>query len=182
MTGSFVNHARHNGAIEENMDSPTTDPLLVMLAHNEWANAAVIEACAPLPDAQLDRPFEMGLGTLRETVTHTIAAMRIWSDRLGRRDPRPWLDAAPGIGPAEWRTLNREACEDLRATALAGPMDEVIEVRRAEKVWRYPRAHLIVHVATHGVHHRAQCINMLRHLGVTDLPPSSALQWSLTRD
>lgn len=160
---------------------PPTDPVLAMLDHNEWANERVIDACAPLPDAQLDHPFEMGLGTLRATMTHTIAAMRLWSDRLAHRDPRPWLDASPDVGPAEWRRLSRESSADLRLTAFAGPMDEIIEVRRDDKVWRYPRAHLVVHVATHGVHHRAQCLNMLRRLGADPkaLPPSSALQWSL---
>ncbi|MCC5822220.1 MAG: DinB family protein [Phycisphaerales bacterium] len=159
-----------------------TDPVLAMLEHNAWANAVVIDACAALTDEQLDHEFPMGLATLRRTMTHTIAAMRLWSDRLAPREPRPWLDATPEIGPAEWRQLNREAATDLRLTAFAGPMDEVIEVRRAEQVWHYPRAHLVVHVATHGVHHRAQCVNMLRQIGVDPLPPGSALQWSLTDD
>lgn len=161
-----------------------TDPVLAMLDHNEWANAAVIDACEPLSPDDLDRVFPMGLGSLRATMTHTIAAMRLWSDRLAHRDPRPWLDASPDIGPAEWRQLDRDASADLRLTAFAGPMDEVIEVRRADKVWRYARAHLVLHVATHGVHHRAQCLNMLRQLGADpkSLPPSSVLQWSLAHD
>jgi uncharacterized damage-inducible protein DinB len=29
------------------------------------------------------------------------------------------------------------------------------------------------------MHHRAQCLNMLRHLGVTPLPPSSVTEWDL---
>jgi uncharacterized damage-inducible protein DinB len=37
-------------------------------------------------------------------------------------------------------------------------------------------------VATHGVHHRAQCLNMLRHLGVKPLPLSSVAEWSRTAD
>ena len=161
--------------------TPLTDPVLAMLDHNEWANERVIDACEALPPERLDHPFPMGLGTLRATMTHTIAAMRLWSDRLAPREPRPWLESSPDIGPADWRRLSRDASADLRLTALAGPMDEVIEVRRAEKIWRYPRVHIVVHVATHGVHHRAQCLNMLRQLGADpdSLPPSSALQWSL---
>jgi len=156
------------------------DPVLAMLAHNEWANDRIIHACTPLTDAQLDREFAMGVGTLRKTLTHTIAAMRLWSDRLGLGEVRPWLDT-PDLTPAALADLNRASSAELRRTAFAGPMDEIIEVRRADQVWRYPRSHLIVHIATHGMHHRAQCLNMLRQLGADpkSLPPSSALQWSL---
>lgn len=160
--------------------TPPTDPVLIMLDHNEWGNDRVIRACSDLTDAQFDREFLMGVGTLRKTITHTIAAMRIWSDRLGGGTIRPWFDT-PNLTPAALADLNREAAADLRRTAFAGPMEQVIEVQRGDQVWRYPRAHLIVHVATHGVHHRAQCLNMLRQLGTDPqaLPPSSALQWSL---
>ena len=41
----------------------------------------------------------------------------------------------------------------------------------------------LVHVTTHGMHHRAQCLNMLRHLGVPGvsdrLPEIDPLDWQL---
>jgi uncharacterized damage-inducible protein DinB len=37
-------------------------------------------------------------------------------------------------------------------------------------------------VTTHAMHHRAQCLNMLRHLGVTPLPPSSVAEWTWLAD
>jgi uncharacterized damage-inducible protein DinB len=44
------------------------------------------------------------------------------------------------------------------------------------------RGGVITHVATHGMHHRAQCLNMLRQLGVTPLPKSSVVEWMVTAD
>jgi hypothetical protein len=32
------------------------------------------------------------------------------------------------------------------------------------------------------MHHRAQCLNMLRHIGLTPLPLSSVLEWIRTVD
>jgi uncharacterized damage-inducible protein DinB len=32
------------------------------------------------------------------------------------------------------------------------------------------------------MHHRAQCLNMLRKLGVTPLPKSSVAEWTLEGD
>jgi hypothetical protein len=32
------------------------------------------------------------------------------------------------------------------------------------------------------MHHRAQCLNLLRRLGVEKLPPSSVLEWMMMVD
>ena len=42
----------------------------------------------------------------------------------------------------------------------------------------FTRGAILTHVTTHAMHHRAQCLNMLRHLGVTPLPPSSVTEWT----
>ena len=41
------------------------------------------------------------------------------------------------------------------------------------------RGTAIVHVMTHGAHHRAQALNMLRRLGVEELPDLDAIEWEL---
>ena len=54
---------------------------------------------------------------------------------------------------------------------------------KGEPKKRYAFTHgtAIIHVCTHGGHHRAQCLNMLRHLnvpGVSDkLPDIDAIGW-----
>ena len=37
----------------------------------------------------------------------------------------------------------------------------------------------MVHVTTHGMHHRAQIFNMLRHLGVKQTFDGDAVEWEL---
>ena len=49
-------------------------------------------------------------------------------------------------------------------------------------VYRFTRGVALVHIATHGMHHRAQCMNMIRHLGlagllVSDLPEIGVCDW-----
>ncbi len=44
----------------------------------------------------------------------------------------------------------------------------------AGKTHRFALGAALVHVTTHGMHHRAQCLNMLRHLsapGISDRLP-----------
>lgn len=161
------------------MPAPT-DPVGTMLAHNAWANDHLIEACARLTDAQLDHEFPMGLGTLRRSITHIIGAMRGWTDLLAKRPARDRIENGAPAGPAEWRTLHADAARDLAEHALSGPLDEVLTAERGGKSYSFVRSHVLVHVTTHGVHHRAQCLNMLRHLGVTDLPPNSGMTWAMT--
>jgi uncharacterized damage-inducible protein DinB len=56
-------------------------------------------------------------------------------------------------------------------------------VTLAGKTHRFTLGAALVHVTTHGMHHRAQCLNMLRHLGapgVSDrLPEIDPLDWQL---
>ncbi|MFZ4575743.1 MAG: DinB family protein [Phycisphaerales bacterium] len=154
------------------------DPTGVLLAHDRWATLNVLDACAALSDEQLQRRFEIGCGSLHDNVVHMIGAMRVWADVLGRRAPRPWIDEAPRRSVAELISMVKEAADDLAACARMGPMDEVLKRERQGVVHEYTRATVVTHVTTHGMHHRAQCINMLRHLGVKQLPQSSVVEWS----
>ena len=43
------------------------------------------------------------------------------------------------------------------------------------------RGGVLTHVMTHGMHHRAQCLNMFRQLGVKG-PPSAVVEWMLMVD
>ena len=70
---------------------PVANPLDILLAHNHWATRNMLDACRGLSEEQLHQRFEMGLGSVHDTVSHVIWAMRLWTDVLsGRpiREPR----------------------------------------------------------------------------------------------
>jgi len=159
----------------------TSDPADVLLKHNQWANQRVLEACRGLGPEQLEQRFEMGLGTVRATWLHTIGAMRGWKDLLANREGRPRLTAG-GQSVEELERLAEEAATDLSTHAKGGPMDEVLSREWGGKRYSFTRGAVIAHVTTHGMHHRAQLLNMLRHLGVTPLPPSSVMEWTMQGD
>lgn len=154
------------------------DPADVLLAHDLWATSKLLDACEPLSHEQLHKRFEIGCGSLHDTVVHMVGAMRIWADVLGVRTPRPWIDEAPRRTVAELRTIVNEAAADLAACARSGPMDQQLTRERLGTVHTYSRGVVLTHVTTHGMHHRAQCLNMLRQLGVNPLPQSSVVEWS----
>jgi uncharacterized damage-inducible protein DinB len=76
-------------------------------------------------------------------------------------------------GPDELIELLVQADAELRAVAEAvtasGRWGEIMEFTTTEgRTWRFTRATAMAHVLTHGMHHRAQVLNMRRQLG---LPP-----------
>jgi uncharacterized damage-inducible protein DinB len=160
---------------------PTSDPLTILLAHNKWATRNIIEACAKLSHEQFHQRFEMGPGSLHDTVTHLLAAMRVWGDMLAGREQRPRLDGTERSTDELLKLLD-EISADMAASAKAHPVDGLVTRMRDGKSYAFTRGAVLTHVTTHGMHHRAQCLNMLRHLGVKPLPLSSVAEWTQAAD
>ena len=162
---------------------PTSNPLEILLMHDPWATRQILEACAKLTPEQFHQSFEMGPGSLHNTTTHILGSMRGWGDLLGGREQRPRLEQEGGPRtPAQLLALLEEITADFAASARAHPLEQIVTGSRGGKNYSFPRGGVITHVTTHGMHHRAQCLNMLRHLGVSPLPLSSVMEWLLTAD
>lgn len=169
------------------------DPLDILLQHNHWATRRVLGVCRDLPAEDFGRRFDIGLGSLHETLTHLIGAMRRWADRLLARPIRPAVDNPPrNVGMAsDYRVRTPDeliAMLESAAGELAAIADEIrrpggfglsseIDVALDGTHYRMTRGAGLVHVTTHGSHHRAQCLNMLRRLGVKELPELMVVDW-----
>lgn len=159
------------------MPTPS-DPLSILLAHDRWANRQLLNACAQVSHAQLHERFGIGCGSLHDTLVHLASAMRTWGDVLARRALRERPDQCGRDFPLEEvDRLLEEAAAELVQMAGAHPLDEIVTREHGGKTYQFPRGGVLTHVTTHGVHHRAQAINMLRRLGVSPLPASSVADW-----
>lgn len=158
---------------------PTTDPISVLFTHDRWATHQLLAAMEKLREDSLHRTFAIGLGSLHDTIVHNVGAIQVWTDTLAKRTPRPWIsDEKRSV--AELRRIFDQAMDDIVAVAPQGPMDEPFtRTNKAGITFTLTRVEIITHVATHGVHHRAQALNMLRQLGVSPLPQSSVTQCSM---
>ena len=155
---------------------PSSDPLQILMAHGRWATRNILNACTPLTAEQFNQRFEMGPGSLHDTLTHMLSATRRWTDLLASREEGAKLDGTPRT-PAELLTLLDEIEDDFDAAANAHPVQELVSREREGKTYTFTRGAVLTHVTTHTMHHRAQCLNMLRHLGIAPLPRSSVLEW-----
>ncbi len=191
-----------------NAPALSADPLDILLKHNHWSTAQLIGNCAALSSEQFHKRFEMGLGSLHDNLTHTVGAMLRWADRIAQRELKPSIEATwpadvlhtppvlspegkPRYTPQQLGTLLRlatKALQDVAAEARAsgnsttgGLATEFTTTMVDGTTYRFTKAGALVHVTTHGMHHRAQCLNMLRHIGdpavAGKLPPSAVMQW-----
>jgi uncharacterized damage-inducible protein DinB len=159
---------------------PESDPLQILLAHDQWATTQLLNACGDLATDQFHHRFDIGPGSLHDTLTHMIAAMRTWADTLAQREPRPRLETdGQQRTPQQLRELHEEASREFASEARRRPLDEIVtRTLRDGRTIQITRGAVAVQVTTHGMHHRAQCLNMLRRLGVEKLPPSSVAEWT----
>ena len=159
----------------------SSDPILILLAHNHWATREVLDACAGLTEEQFHRRFDMGLGSLHDTTTHILGAMRGWGDLLGGRPQRARLEGEKRTA-AELLMLLDELGADLQASATSHPVYEEVTGERGGEPYTFTRGAVLTHLITHGDHHRAQCVNMLRQIGVDPVPRSSVMEWARVVD
>lgn len=137
--------------------------------YNDWGRDKVLSAAAGLGDAELDRSFEMGSGSLRKTLQHLWAAERVWLDRWIAAGWAKLVEPEAGLPIATlWDRFRRTAGE---RDAFVSRLDEgglartVTYTSQKGEMLTFTHRAMMLHVCNHGTHHRAQAVNMLRHLG-----------------
>ena len=161
---------------------PTTDPAEILLKHNRWANGQMLDACGKLSDEQLHREFPMGPGSLHNTLAHIAGSQRGWATMLAGGEPKPRIEKGGPYTFEQLRALFEDSTKELEEALAAHPLDTIATAERDGKRYAFARGGVLTHVTTHGMHHRAQCLNMLRQLGVDPLPHSSVVEWMLMVD
>ncbi len=146
----------------------------MQIEHNVWATRRLIEACRPLTRQQWEQSFDIGLGSLAATLSHVVEAMAYFADCFGGRTYERRHDfAVRAATPDGLLSLLDEA-----GRALDDAVESLV-LRHAERgsvAWRgapggkIPVPVALAQIFDHGTHHRAQCLNMLKRLGLEPLP------------
>lgn len=144
-----------------------------LFAYDDWAHEKLLATAAELSDEQLDRPFEMGPGSLRKTLNHLYAAERVWLDRWVQHKPARFRGDATDVSMPQLRGEMAEAAAERNA--FLGPLREadlqksITYTNMRGQTFTYTLGQMMLHVCNHGAHHRAQVLNMLRQIGA-ELP------------
>lgn len=151
-----------------------TPALNELYAHNDWARDKLLSIAVHLTDAQLDRKFDMGLGALRHTLHHLWAAERVWLDRWIDPSRARFVEFEPELSMTALHERWRQVSVDRAAfVARLTPADldrSITYQNNKGETNTFVMRPMLLHVVNHGIHHRAQAINMLRHLDASLKP------------
>lgn len=143
--------------------------MLEIFRYSEWANTRILSAAAECSDAQLDQPFEMGLGSMRATLLHMYHGEQVWLNRWQGRTETQWPSETEQIHPAALRDRFAGLYQDRAAyltTLRDADLDDVVRYRDSRgSLFDASRGDMLLQGAVHSQHHRAQALNMLRQAG-----------------
>ncbi len=153
-----------------------------LAGHDAWTTHHVLERCREVSPEQLHQHFDIGNGTIYETVLHLIGNVEVWTDLMREQPVRAKgtptdrfatideLIARFGNAYAEFSALARQITDAgrLDATYL-----DVLDDPPARKTFGGTIAHIIIH----DMLHRSELLHMLARLGVPDLIEGDVLSW-----
>jgi uncharacterized damage-inducible protein DinB len=145
--------------------------------HRRWANGRALAACRALTAEQLQQRFAIGQGSVLATLAHLYAAEYVWLAAL-EGDPNPPAPSEfrfEGVEPLEWAWRSLDArwsafLSRLTENDLLRPVRKRSTSSGACRTFSTPAADVLLHVCTHAQYTLAQLANMLRQLGVVQLP------------
>ena len=146
-----------------------------MLGYDAWAAGLALDVCRGLTDAQLDQPFDIGHGTLRETLAHVVGAFAYWTGQMTGEAPAPPPVEASVDELVAWHGRVRAAfAVAARRAHDEGRLDEVFRDR-----YDVPqsRGGTILQVVAHGAQHRGEVRHMLARLGLENLLEGDPQEW-----
>jgi len=169
------------------MNMNAVDLLKRLHQHRAWVNGNLLAAAAQLSEKQLQSPFQIGQGSVWNSLIHLHAAEYVWLETL-LGDEAPLLpgDVAgklPGNQQGEggitdlddlrqkWATLEQRWVRYLAALTPES-LDDLVYKKVSVTGQRFGtrRADVLLHVCTHAHYTAAQVVNMLRQAGADKLP------------
>jgi uncharacterized damage-inducible protein DinB len=148
-----------------------------LLGHDAWTTRQLLLRCRELTDDQLDRPFDIGDRSLRQTFDHLIGCMESHTDLMLQR---PLTVAYREDRSVEGMLVRLKlVAQDFAEFAVRVEQEGRAEERvpNLAGTRKLPLGSVIAHLITHSMHHRAQIMFILGQLGIQDVIEGDALGW-----
>lgn len=157
--------------------------------HRIWVNQKLLSAASELSDEQLRRSLPIGQGSVWKSLLHMYAAEYVWLNTLlgdptatcpgdvagklpGNQEGEGGIQTLPLL-EERWQALDTRWIEHLNTLTEAALDETIYRVSTSSNGGQKraaSEADILLHVCTHAHYTTAQVMNMLRQLGVTDLP------------
>lgn len=152
-----------------------------LFRHNLWANLALIDVCADLPDEALETIAPGTFGSVRATLAHLAGAEeRYVSGLIGGPERRnPTLEER-GLDLADMRRHLQESGDALIAYAETVSGDPTLTVSWHGEQYQMPASLFLVQAIDHATEHRTQIKSALTIAG-HEPPEIDGWTWDATR-
>ncbi|MCG6157205.1 DinB family protein [Rubinisphaera margarita] len=150
-----------------------------LLGHDASTTRQFLDIASGLSRDQLEREFDCGHRTVRATLEHIVWNVECWLDLMQQRPVRDHIVRGPSIEDLlqRYETASGELFAFSRRIVDDGMLDSTYLDTLDEPPQPKTYGGTILHLATHGMHHRAQLRLMYRLLGLQNLPEGDALSW-----
>jgi len=154
------------------------------LGYEAWTFRYFIERCRELTPAQLHQPFDIGHGTVLDTINHIIVNIEVWTDLMREL---PVRDLPPVAANADSYLQRFDAAmadfaDYARLLAVEGRLDgtylDVLDAPPKPKTF----GGTLLHVLTHTTMHRWEIQHMLQRLGLSALIEGDVLGYEHSSD
>ena len=156
-----------------------------LLGHDSWTTRQLLDLAGTLDDKQLDQEFDIGHRTVRRTFAHVIWNIECWTGLMQGKvvRSRPASNQSLSMLKERHEVASSEFLQFARKVVDEDRLDHTFWDTLDDPAKEKSLGGVIVHLATHGMHHRSHLLFMMRRLGVEKLPEGDALSWdsSLTR-
>lgn len=149
------------------------------LGYEAWTLRHLIVRCGEISPEQLQEKFDIGHGSLHETIQHIILNLEVWTDLMREQAIRN-LPTFPN-NVEEYLQRFDAAMSDFADCAHALAMAGRLDATYMDVLDNPPKAKTfggtLLHVLTHTTVHRWEMQHMLQRLGLSDLIEGDALSW-----
>ena len=165
--------------------------------HRVWVNHKLIDISDSLSESKLHETFAIGQGSIWKTLTHLFAAEFVWLEAMeGSESPLAPGDRSgmlPGNQAGEnaiqslaelkrqWSELDAR-WDNYLAQLTSDSLSEMVYKINSKSGERMGtrRIDILLHVCTHAQYTVSQAVNMMRRVGVENLP--DAMLISMARE
>jgi uncharacterized damage-inducible protein DinB len=149
----------------------TLQEVKLLLAYNAWANNRVFAAVETVSGEDYARDLKTGHGSIHGTLTHMVAAEKIWLSRMAGSPDKAMVAPSEVPAFADVKALWEKTGFDM-AKFLGGLSDRKLQdtftmTVASGRTYTHQFWQGFQHVVDHSSYHRGQIAVLMRQLGYT---------------
>jgi uncharacterized damage-inducible protein DinB len=150
-------------------------------AYNLWANQTLLELILRLPQQQQIAEVPSSFNSLQKTIVHLWNAEAVWWQRVKLVEkviaPQEAFTGDLKTAASAVFEQDRKWLEWVQTSPERMFQHEFIYQNSKRETFKQPVFQVLLHVFNHSTYHRGQLVNILRQLGVQNLPATDFSAW-----